>query len=114
MRFFSRLRRRARSSGEAGSGSTRGAASKHLAEFARTRRDVEGYVEPATTVTPTTLLLVAHDGEWTRRPVPDRETAFGFARKLGVPVYDINLSGYPQRMRDFNARKQREQGREPG
>lgn len=90
----------------------RGAASRHLEEFARTRRDVEALVEPATTVTPATLLLVAHDGEWTRRPVPDRDTAFAFARKLGLPVYDVNLAGYPQRMRDYNAReKQRPRDR---
>ena len=30
---------------------------------------VEAYVEPRTTVTDTTILLVAHDGEWTRRRV---------------------------------------------
>lgn len=113
MQWFSRLRRRPGGQGGSSSGpeAQRGAASRHLQEFARTRKDVEGFVEPATTVTPTTLLLVAHDGEWTRRSVPDRDTAFGFARKLGVPVYDVNLAGYPQRMRDYNARqKQRSEG----
>ena len=65
-------------------------------------------MEPSTTVTPTTLLLVARDGEWTRRSVPDRETAFAFARRLGVPVYDVNVAGYPQRMRDYNARQKQQ------
>ncbi|MFP5334316.1 MAG: hypothetical protein ACLGIV_03295 [Actinomycetes bacterium] len=104
MGLFSRFRRRP-TTGAASAPAARSAASKHLTDFARTRREVEAFVEPATTVTPTTLLLVAHDGEWTRRPVPDRDTAFSFARKLGLPVYDINLSGYPQRMRDYNARR---------
>ena len=111
MSWFSRLRRRPpRSSGGTGGKAERGAASRHLEEFARSRADVEAYVEPATTVTPATLLLVAQDGEWTRRPVPDRETGFTFARRLGLPVYDVNLAGYPQRMRDYNARQKRAQG----
>ena len=33
------------------------------------------------------------------------------AKELGIPVYDINLTGYPQRMRDWNARQRREQDR---
>ncbi|HET9899540.1 MAG TPA: oxidoreductase, partial [Actinomycetes bacterium] len=41
----------------------------HLSEFARSRRGVEAFVEPRTTVTDTTVVLVAHDGEWTRRRV---------------------------------------------
>ena len=44
-----------------------GEVQRHLAEFASTRDGLEAYIEPATTVTPTTLLLVAGDGEWTRR-----------------------------------------------
>ncbi|WP_109775704.1 oxidoreductase [Quadrisphaera granulorum] len=84
--------------------------SAHLAEFAATRTGVEAYVEPATNVTPTTLVLVAQDGEWTRRRVPDPATARAFARRTGIPVYDVNLTGYPQRMREWTARKRREDG----
>lgn len=80
-------------------------ASAHLEEFVRTRRGVEAFVEPATTVTPTTMLLVAADGEWTRRPVPDPARAGELAHRLEIPVYDVNLTGYPQRMRDYNARR---------
>jgi hypothetical protein len=79
--------------------------SAHLEDFARTRTEVEAFVEPATTVTPTTLLLVARDGEWTRRPVPDQRTAYGFAERLGIPAYDVTLSGYPSAMREWNARQ---------
>ncbi len=71
----------------------------------RTRRGVEAYVEPPTTVTSTTVMLIAHDGEWTRRRVPDAGAASELARRLGIPIYDARIVGYPQRMRDYNARK---------
>ena len=41
----------------------------HLEQFVATRRGVEGYVEPRTAVTETTIVLVAADGEWTRRRI---------------------------------------------
>lgn len=87
-----------------------GAVRQHLTDFTRSRTGVEGYLEPATTLTPTTLLLVAADGEWTRRPVPDVRSAQRFARDLGVPVFDVNLSGYPSRMREWNAREKARRG----
>jgi hypothetical protein len=80
---------------------------EHLAEFVRSRRGVEGFIEPETTVTETTLLLVAHDGEWTRRRVESPEGARRFAHQLSMPIYDIRLMGYPQRMRDYNERQKR-------
>jgi len=86
-----------------------GADSAHLEGFARSRAGVEAFVEPATNVTPTTLLLIAQDGEWTRRRVPDPATAAAFARRLAIPVYDVNLTGYPQKMRDWTARRRAEE-----
>jgi hypothetical protein len=80
---------------------------EHLAEFVRSRRGVEGFIEPETTVTETTLLLVAHDGEWTRRRIDSPENARRFAHQLAMPIYDIRLMGYPQRMRDYNERQKR-------
>ena len=80
---------------------------EYLAEFVRTRRGVEAFIEPRTTVTETTVLLVAHDGEWTRRRVDSPETARRFAHQLAMPIYDVRLMGYPQRMRDYNARQKR-------
>jgi hypothetical protein len=79
----------------------------HLAEFVRSRRGVEGFIEPRTTVTETTVLLVAHDGEWTRRRIDSPESARRFAHQLAMPIYDIRLMGYPQRMRDYNERQKR-------
>ena len=66
---------------------------------------MEAYVEPPTNVTATTLILIAHDGEWTRRAAGTRQSAFELAASLGVPVYDVLQTGYPQRMRDHDARQ---------
>ena len=74
----------------------------HLEQFVATRRGVEGYVEPRTAVTETTILLVAADGEWTRRRIDGPETARRLSRDLAVPVYDAQVTGYPQRMRDWS------------
>jgi hypothetical protein len=76
----------------------------HLVEFAQTRRGVEGFVEPRTAVSDVTLLLVAHDGEWTRRRVPSIEWAHQFANGHGIPSYDAAVVGYPDRMRAYNRR----------
>jgi hypothetical protein len=78
---------------------------EHLAEFVRSRRGVEAYIEPRTTVTETTVLLVAHDGEWTRRRIDSPENARRFAHQLSMPIYDVRLMGYPKRMREYNARQ---------
>ncbi|MBT8226339.1 MAG: hypothetical protein HKP61_09720 [Dactylosporangium sp.] len=79
----------------------------HLEQFVRSRRGVEGFIEPKTTVTETTLLLVAWDGEWTRRRVASPEAARQFGNRLAIPVYDVALVGYPRRMREYNARRKR-------
>jgi hypothetical protein len=82
----------------------------YLEQFVRTRRGVEALLEPKTTVTEVTIVLVAHDGEWTRRRVPSVATAKAWGNKLGIPVYDVALVGYPKRMREYNERrKQAEQ-----
>jgi hypothetical protein len=78
---------------------------KHLYEFATTRRGVEGFVEPRTAVSDVTLILVAHDGEWTRRRVPSVEWAHKFANENGIPSYDAAVVGYPERMREYNRRR---------
>jgi hypothetical protein len=75
----------------------------HLSAFASSRAGVEGFVEPQTMTTATTLILVAADGEWTRRRVASPKAAFDLGRKLAIPVYDVAATGYPQRMRDWTA-----------
>ena len=83
----------------------------HLEEFVRTRVGVEAYVEPATAMTPPTVVLVATDGEWTRRRVTDPNLLPGISGHLKIPVYDVQLTGYPKRMRDWTERARREGGR---
>ena len=80
----------------------------HLENFVRTRRGVEAYIEPRTTVTETTVILIADDGEWTRRRVerpgggPAVRPPAGASRST-----TCRLMGYPQRMRDYNERRKR-------
>lgn len=117
MGMFDRFRRSGRTSRPARdaerTGSTRVRAAdgedvRHLEEFVRTRQGVEGFVEPRTAVSDVTLLLVAHDGEWTRRRVPGVRWAHEFANRHRVPSYDAAVVGVPQRMRDYNSRKKAE------
>ena len=93
MGLFDRFRRgtttrtRAPAKDAARTGSTRVRASdaadeQHLLDFVTTRRGVEGFVEPRTAVSDVTLLLVAHDGEWTRRRVPSVDWAHKFCNTL--------------------------------
>ncbi len=77
----------------------------HLQQFVNSRRGVEGYVEPRTAVTETTIVLVAADGEWTRRRIDGPDVARRLSRELGIPVYDAQVTGYPQRMREWSARQ---------
>ena len=77
----------------------------HLERWAAARNGVEAFVEPRTMVTETTVVLVAHDGEWTRRRVDGAHGAKRLAKRLRIPIYDVALVGYPQRMRDYTARQ---------
>ncbi|GAA1109563.1 hypothetical protein [Nocardiopsis composta] len=80
---------------------------KALIDFARSRTGVEFYVEPETFATGTTAVGVAHDGEWTRRRVGSPDVIRKVARDLAVPVYDVQIVGYPKRMREWTARNKR-------
>ena len=113
MGLFDRLRGRGRRS--SGGGPGRGTLDRgsgradlsHLEQFVATRRGVEGYVEPRTAVTETTIVLVAADGEWTRRRIDGPEVARRLSRDLSIPVYDAQVTGYPQRMRNWSARQRK-------
>lgn len=78
-----------------------------LVAFARSRGGVEFYVEPETFATDTTAVAVASDGEWIRRRVGSPAVIRKVAHDLGVPAYDVQITGYPQRMRDWTARSKR-------
>ncbi|MDI1465552.1 hypothetical protein QEZ54_31740 [Catellatospora sp. KI3] len=98
---------RRRGSGPSGDRPANPADLEYLEQFVRSRRGVEAFIEPRTTVTGTTVILIAHDGEWTRRRMPNPGAVRQFAQRLAMPVYDVQLVGYPQRMRDYNARQKR-------
>ena len=100
MGLWGRLRRRTAGRATLDRGAGR-ADVAHLEQFVASRRGVEGYVEPRTAVTETTIVLVAADGEWTRRRIDGPEAARRLSRELGIPVYDAQVTGYPQRMRDW-------------
>lgn len=106
MGWFSRRKRAAQASGahRLRPGEARAQTLAHFREFQASRVGVEAYIEPATSVEQTTLVLIARTGEWTRRRVPNETAARELARELGMPVYDVQLTGYPARMRAWNAR----------
>jgi hypothetical protein len=107
------MRRPARDAFRTGSTRVRASDSvdlEHLHAWVAERRGVEGFVEPRTAVSDVTLLLVAHDGEWTRRRVPSVAWAHDFCNRHQVPSYDAAVVGIPQRMRDYNRRKKLEGG----
>jgi hypothetical protein len=87
------------------------AAEAHLSDFARTRPGVEAFLEPRTAVTDTTVVFVAASGEWTRRRVRSPQQAGALARALGVPAYDAEVVGYPQRMREWTRKRAEEDKR---
>jgi len=82
----------------------------HLDEWASARHGVEAFLEPRTHVTETTVLLVAHDGEWTRRRIADPDAAHEFAKKRSMPLYEVERVGYPKRMREFQERQRKARG----
>ena len=109
MGLFSRFRRR----GPRRAGSADPAADlQYLRDWVSTHQGVEAFVEPQTTVTDVTVVLVAADGEWTRRRAGGDAGARRLSGQLNIPVYDVQKVGYPQRMRDFDARRRIERQRE--
>ena len=79
----------------------------HLEQWALRRFGVEAYFEPGTATIVATVMLIAGDGEWTRRKIGSLEAAFRFGNKCGIPVYEVFRTGYPQRKRDYDERSRR-------
>lgn len=109
MGLFDRLRSRSRKGGSA----TRDpqADLRYLRQWVAEHQGVEAFVEPKTTVTELTVVLVAADGEWTRRRTGGDAGARRLSERLQIPVYDVQKVGYPQRMRDYDARRRIERKR---
>lgn len=84
---------------------------KYLRDWAAQRSGVEAFVEPKTSVTELTVVLVAGDGEWTRRRAGGESGARRLGSQLHIPVYDVQKVGYPQQMRDYDERRRIERRR---
>lgn len=78
---------------------------RYLAAWSAARTGVEAYVEPQTNFSDVTVILIAGDGEWTRRRVGGAAGARRISKRLQIPVYDVHRTGYPQRKRDYDARQ---------
>lgn len=83
----------------------------YLRAWVAAHRGVEAFIEPKTAVTDFTVVLVAADGEWTRRRTGGYAGARKLSAQLQIPVYDVQKVGYPQRMRDHDARRRVERRR---
>ncbi|MBX8689006.1 oxidoreductase [Mycobacterium sp. 20091114027_K0903767] len=94
-----------------GSGAEVGEDLRYLERWVAEHAGVEAFVEPRTTVTDVTVVLVAADGEWTRRRAGGEAGARRLSSRLQIPVYDVQKVGYPQRMRDYDARRRIERER---
>jgi hypothetical protein len=94
-----------------GSGSDQAGDLQYLQRWVAEHVGVEAFVEPRTTVTEVTVVLVAADGEWTRRRTGGEAGARKLSERLQIPVYDVQKVGYPQRMRDYDARRRIERQR---
>ena len=79
----------------------------HFSQFVRSREGVAGYFEAETSRDPAALVLVAFDGEWTRRKIPSLEAAAAVCQELGINLYDVAASGYPRAMREWSAKNSR-------
>jgi hypothetical protein len=94
-----------------GSGNDPAADLAYMRQWVAQRHGVEAFIEPKTTVTEVTVVLVASDGEWTRRRAGGDAGARKLTDRLKIPVYDVQKVGYPQRMRDYDARRRIERER---
>ena len=81
-------------------------AARHVRVLTGLGARVVGVADPV----PAAAERLAADGEWTRRRVGSPAAIGKLARELRLPVYEAGVVGYPQRMRDWNARRKRESG----
>ncbi|MDY6050698.1 MAG: oxidoreductase [Corynebacterium sp.] len=70
-----------------------------LVAWAGNTTGVEGYVEPETFVNEMSILLVDATGAYLRRPIGGPKGIDVIANRLSIPIYDVEETGYPPRMR---------------
>lgn len=72
----------------------------YLKQWVADRPMVEAYIEPETLVNEMSVVLVDVTGDFTRRRIGGPKGIDVIAKQLGCPVYDVEETGYPQRMRE--------------
>ncbi len=71
-----------------------------LKNWVRGRPFVEAFIEPETLVNEMSVILVDDKGAFVRRRIGGPKGIDVVAKKLDVPIYDVEETGYPQRMRE--------------
>ncbi|MDF5820351.1 oxidoreductase [Corynebacterium felinum] len=72
----------------------------YLKQWAKDHALVEGYIEPETLVNEMSVCLVDATGDFTRRRIGGPKGIDVVARELSIPLFDVEETGYPQRMRE--------------
>ena len=71
----------------------------YLRNWVSGRAFVEGYVEPETMVNEMSVVLVDEQGNYTRRRIGGPNGIDAVRKLLGITLYDVEDTGYPDRMR---------------
>ena len=71
----------------------------YLRDWVQGRTFVEGFVEPETMINEMSVVLVDEKGNYTRRRIGGPKGIDEVARMLGISLYDVEETGYPDRMR---------------
>ena len=72
---------------------------QYLRDWVVGRSYVEGFVEPETMVNEMSVVLVDEKGNYTRRRIGGPKGIDQVAGMLGIMLYDVEETGYPDRMR---------------
>ncbi|RUQ14606.1 oxidoreductase [Corynebacterium genitalium] len=72
---------------------------QYLRDWVTGRAYVEGFVEPETMVNEMSVVLVDEKGNYTRRRIGGPKGIDQVADMLGIMLYDVDETGYPDRMR---------------
>lgn len=70
-----------------------------LKQWVEGRAFVEAFVEPETVVNEMSIVLVDEHGDYLRRKIGGPKGIDAVAKMLSVPIYDVEETGYPERMR---------------
>ena len=72
---------------------------QYLRDWVTGRAYVEGFVEPETMVNEMSVVLVDEKGNYPRRRIGGPKGIDQVADMLGIMLYDVEETGYPDRMR---------------